>query len=67
MHPARAEASRFVVYNKKAESYLEAIFRKPEIACEVLGRVMMQGRCFRKFGMRIRWSSILGCCGGRIT
>lgn len=51
---------RVVKNREEAGKYLEAIFRQPEIACEVLGHVIVQGRCVKKFGKSLRWSGLLG-------
>jgi hypothetical protein len=39
---------RVVQNRKEAEECLEAIFRQPEIACEVKGHIILQGRCVKK-------------------
>lgn len=50
-----------VVKNRnEAGQYLEAIFRVKEIACEVKGHIIVQGRSVKKFGVGIRWSDLLG-------
>jgi hypothetical protein len=50
-----------VVKNRtEAGKYMEALFQQPEIACEVLGHIVTQGRCIKKFGRRTRWSQFLG-------
>ena len=50
-----------VVRNRtEAGKYLDALFRQPDLACEVLGHVIVQGRCIKKFRRKIRLSHILG-------
>lgn len=51
---------RVVQSRGEAAKYMEAILRKPGITCEVLGHVIVNGRCVKKFGKRLRWSSFLG-------
>ena len=51
---------RVVQNRSEAGKYLEAIFRKRGIAYEVKGHVIIQGRCVKRFGMPIRWTSIFG-------
>lgn len=50
---------RVVKNRKEAERYLVAIFRKPNIACEVKQHIILQGRCVKKFN-RYCWSNIFG-------
>ena len=51
---------RVVKSRMEAGRYLEAIFRQPDIAAEVLGHIVLNGRCIKRFGRRVRWSNILG-------
>ncbi|KAH8887864.1 hypothetical protein GQ53DRAFT_826853 [Thozetella sp. PMI_491] len=45
---------RVVRTREEAGKYLEAIFRKDEIAFEVKGHIIVQGRCVKRFGKRLR-------------
>ncbi|KAH8796380.1 hypothetical protein BGZ57DRAFT_998130 [Hyaloscypha finlandica] len=51
---------RVVQSRDEAGKYMDAILRQKGIACEVLGHVIVEGRCIKKFGKRLRWSSLLG-------
>lgn len=54
---------RVVRSRAEAGTYLEAILRQPGVACEVLGHVIVQGRCVKKFWTRywwLRWTGPLG-------
>jgi hypothetical protein len=51
---------RVVRNREEAAKYMEAILRKPGIACEVLGHVLVNGRCVKKYRKKLRWSSFLG-------
>lgn len=51
---------RVVRSRAEAAKYLEAIFRQPDLACEVLGHVIIQGRCFKRLTRRLRRSHLLG-------
>lgn len=43
-----------------AERYIEAMLRKPGMVFEVLGHVITDGRCIKKYRRPLRWSKILG-------
>ena len=52
---------RKVVRNRaEACKYLDALFRQPDLAYEILGHVVIQGRCIKKLGRMVRLSHILG-------
>jgi hypothetical protein len=51
---------RVVRDREEAAKYMEAILRKQGIACEVLGHVLVNGRCVKKYSKKLRWSSFLG-------
>jgi len=50
---------RIVRTNKEANIFVEAVLRKEGIVCEVLGHVVINGRCVKMRG-RFEWSAVLG-------
>ncbi|CAI6286853.1 unnamed protein product [Periconia digitata] len=50
---------RIVKTEKEADVFVEAILRKEGIVCEVLGHVVINGRCVKRSG-RFSWSTIIG-------
>lgn len=50
---------RIVKTKKDADVFVEAILRKEGILCEVLGHIVVNGRCVKRHG-RFTWSTVIG-------
>ncbi|OAL47923.1 hypothetical protein IQ07DRAFT_108064 [Pyrenochaeta sp. DS3sAY3a] len=50
---------QIVKTSKDADAFMEAILRKEGIVCEVLGHVVIDGRCVKRVG-RLTWSTVIG-------
>lgn len=51
---------RVVQHRNEAERYVAALLRRKGLACEILGHIIVDGRVVKKFGRRMRRSTILG-------
>lgn len=51
---------RVVTNPYEAEQFIEAMLRKPTVVFEILGHVIVDGRCVKRYGSHLRWSKILG-------
>lgn len=45
---------RVVKGRVEAELYIEAMLRKPGMCCEILGHVIVDGRCVKRYGNKFR-------------
>ena len=43
-----------------AEHYIEHMLRKPGMVFEILGHVIIDGRCVKRYSKAVRWSKFLG-------
>lgn len=50
---------QIVKTRKDADAFVEAVLRKEGIVCEVLGHVVIDGRCVKRVG-RFTWSTMMG-------
>ncbi|KAF2789184.1 hypothetical protein K505DRAFT_341478 [Melanomma pulvis-pyrius CBS 109.77] len=50
---------RIVKHEKDASAFIEAVLRKDEIVCEVLGHVVINGRCVKRRS-KLQWSAVFG-------
>lgn len=44
----------------EANKYLTALLEKDDMVCEVMGHVMVNGRCIERYGYGLQWSMLLG-------
>lgn len=50
---------RIVKTKKEADVFMEAVLRREGIVCEVLGHVVINGRCVMRRS-RLTWSTVFG-------
>lgn len=51
---------RVVTNQQEAEQYMDEMLRIPDCIFEILGHVVVNGRCVKRYGSHMRWSKILG-------
>ncbi|KAH8886644.1 hypothetical protein GQ53DRAFT_341669 [Thozetella sp. PMI_491] len=51
---------RVVNNREEAGKYLQAIFKLDDVACEINGHVIVQGRCVKRLSRTWRWSRLFG-------
>ena len=51
---------RVVKHRYEAEQFIEAMLRKPNCLFEILGHLVVDGRCVKRFRRHLRWSKLLG-------
>lgn len=51
---------RVVKDSFEAEQYMDSMLRLPDCMFEILGHLVVNGRCVKRFSWHLRWSKILG-------
>jgi hypothetical protein len=44
----------------QAAEYMQAILSKPGLTCEVMGHIIINGRCVKRYNKWLQWSSLFG-------
>jgi hypothetical protein len=51
---------RVVQHRYEAEQFIDAMLRKPNCLFEILGHLIVDGRCVKRYRRHLRWSKMLG-------
>lgn len=51
---------RVVSDREEAAEFVEAILRQKNMICEIMGHVMLNGRCVKRHHRRFRWCHVAG-------